>query len=103
MCLVPYTYSGTKHIKHVLCRGSTDFQEDEDPPQGFELHQSKDVRVERVEGMTLELDVGAGEDGEGGKDVLVTSNATQKITEVGVTEHIAQHDTLGGIDSSGTS
>ena len=33
--------------------------------------------------MTLELDVGAdGEDGEGGKDVLVTSNATQKITEV---------------------
>ena len=41
------------------------------------------MRVERVEGMTLELDVGAdGEDGEGGKDVLVTSNATQKITEV---------------------
>ena len=40
------------------------------------------MRVERVEGMTLELDVGADEDGEGGKDVLVTSNATQKITEV---------------------
>ena len=40
------------------------------------------MRVERVEGMMLELDVGAGEDGEGGKDVLVTSNATQKITEV---------------------
>ena len=43
------------------------------------------MRVERVEGMTLELDVGAGEDGEGGKDVLVTSNATQKITEVSFT------------------
>ena len=35
--------------------------------------------------MTLELDAGAGEDGEGGKDVLVTSNATRKITEVLVT------------------
>ena len=43
------------------------------------------MHVERVEGMTLELDVGAGEDGEGGKDVLVTSNATQKITEVSFT------------------
>ena len=43
------------------------------------------MRVERVEGMTLELDVGDGEDGEGGKDVLVTSNATQKITEVSFT------------------
>ena len=43
------------------------------------------MHVERVEGMTLELDVGAGEDGEGGKDVLVTSNATQKITEVSAT------------------
>ena len=32
--------------------------------------------------MTLELDAGAGEYGEGGKDVLVTSNATRKITEV---------------------
>ena len=35
--------------------------------------------------MTLELDAGAGEDGEGGKDVLVTSNATRKVTEVLVT------------------
>lgn len=40
------------------------------------------MRVEQVEGITLELDAGVGEDGEGGKDVLVTSNATQKITEV---------------------
>ena len=37
------------------------------------------MRVEQVEGITLELDAGVGE---GGKDVLVTSNATQKITEV---------------------
>ena len=81
-----------KDNPEIVCREKTNpFQdaEAEELPQGFEHFQSRDVRVERVEGMTLELDVGAGEDGEGGKDVLVTSNATQKITEVSyVISHI---------------
>ena len=56
------------------------FQEEE-PPKGFELYNSNNVRVERAEGMTLELDAATGDGGEE-RDVLVTSRATQKITEV---------------------